>query len=184
MNASFFNVAQHMAPLHARWQVLAPRERLAVGLAAWVLGLGLLWWLALSPALQTLRAADLQRVELDRQLQVMQALQTEAKSLQGLSKLGSNEALRALEASVKQRLGSSAQLNVVGDRATVTVKAVSGEALSQWLAQARANARALPTEARLTRSPMASAATSDATATPAATPPTVTWDGNIVLRLP
>jgi general secretion pathway protein M len=196
--------------LGARWQALAPRERLAVTLALWVLALGALWWLALSPALQTLRAADTQRIELERQHQVMLALQTEARGLQGQTKLASGEASKALEASIKQRLGSGALLNVAGERATVSFKGVTGDALAQWLAQVRANAHALPTEAKLTRAvgvptgtgtgsgsgsgsagPAASG-TSSATgsASPASTAnstsaaATVAWDGSIVLRLP
>lgn len=189
--------------LGARWQALAPRERLAVTLALWVLALGALWWLALSPALQTLRAADTQRIELERQHQAMLALQTEARSLQGQTKLASGEASKALEASVKQRLGSGALLNVAGERATVSFKGVSGDALAQWLAQVRANAHALPTEAKLTRAagsataagsagtgnppsgtPTAATPTAATPSTAASAPAVVAWDGSIVLRLP
>lgn len=173
-----------LASLKARWDTLAPREQLALSVASWTVGFGLLWWLALSPALQTLRLADAQHVELDHRFQAMQALQTEAKALQALAKVGGSEALRALEASVKQRLGSSAQLNVVGERATVTFKMVSGDALAQWLAQARANAHVLPTEAKLTRSPTPNTTATTTAATPVAAVPLITWDGSIVLRLP
>lgn len=176
MNASPF------AALKARWQTLAPREQFALGVGGWTVGLSLLWWLALSPALQTLRMADAQRAELDQRLQTMRALQTEANALQALAKVSGGEALRALEASVKQRFGSSAQLNVAGERATVTFKAASGDALAQWLAQARVNAHALPTEAKLTRGPAPTSTA--AAAAPAMTMPLITWDGSIVLLLP
>lgn len=193
-----------MRTLGTRWLSLAARERLAVTVALWVLALGLLWWLGLAPALQTLRAADTQRVALERQHQTMLGLQAQARALQGQTKLASGESTRALEASVKQGLGTGAQLNVAGERATVTVKGVTGDALAQWLAQVRANAHALPTEAKLTRTASAgsngvngtngssgstgatAAGSSNApsTATAAAVPPAVTWDGSIVLRLP
>ena len=39
------------------WARLAPRERLAVAAAASVVGLALLWWLGVAPALATLRQA-------------------------------------------------------------------------------------------------------------------------------
>lgn len=161
------------ASLSARWQTLQARERLAVSLAVVVVGLGLTWWVLLSPALQTLRTADTQRVELERQQQLMLALQTEAQGLQSQPKLSSSEAQKALETAVKQTLGPTAQLQVAGERATVTLKAVSAESLAQWLAQTRVNAHALPTEAKLTRTP--------ATGAPQAP---VTWDGSIVMRLP
>ena len=163
------------APLKARWLALAPRERLGLTLAAWVLGLGLLWWLALSPALTTLRQADAQRVGLEQQLQALQAQQAEAQRLQAQPKMASSDALRALEASVKQRLAGTAQLNVIGDRATVTLKGSPAEAVAQWLAQARANARALPIEAKLTRAAAPASSANSAVAS---------WDGTIVLRLP
>ena len=39
------------AALRARWQALAPREQTLVLAAAGVVGLALLWWVALAPAL-------------------------------------------------------------------------------------------------------------------------------------
>ena len=162
-------VQQSMAPLRERWQGLAPRERLAMQLAAGLVGLALSWWLLIAPALQTLRLAATLGTELDLQLQQMRGLQLQAQALQAAPPLGTGEALRALEASVKQSLGATAQLNALGERASVSVKGISPERLAQWLAQARVNAHALPVEAHLTRSNE---------------PGAVKWDGSIVLRLP
>ena len=53
---------------------------------------------------------------------------------------------------------------------------LSAEALAQWLAQARVNARAAPSEARLART--ASVAAPGAAASAAA------WDGTLVMSLP
>lgn len=61
------------------------------------------------------------------------------------------EAQRALEATVAQHLGSGARLVVSGDAATLTLSGVRGDALAQWLTQARVNARAVPSQARLSR---------------------------------
>ncbi|MEY2952178.1 MAG: hypothetical protein RLZZ401_265 [Pseudomonadota bacterium] len=155
--------------LHTRWQALVPRERAGVQLAALLVALALLWWLLLAPAWQTLRTADLQRRALDLQVQQMRALQAQAQALKSAPPLTGSEAARALEAAVKQRLGASAQLNVVGERASVTLKGASPEALAQWLAQVRVNAHALPLESHLVRS-------GDAGGTK--------WDGTVVLRLP
>ncbi len=155
------------------WDQLAPREKSAVLAAALLVGVALLWWVLLAPALQTLRSAEQQHAELDAQLQKMRGLQAEAQTLQASPKISYDDALRALESSVRQRLGASAQLNVAGDRATVTLKGTSADALAQWLAQARINARALPAEARLVRS----AAAAGQVAAPA-------WDGTLVLSLP
>ena len=158
--------------LLAAWARLAPRERRLVALATSVVALALLWLLALSPALRTLRQAEVQRAELAAEAQRMQQLQSEAAALKALPKLGHDEAVRALEAAVKQRLGASAQMSMVGDRANVVLKQAPADALAQWLADARANARANPVEARLTR------AGDNAPGAP------VLWSGTLSLSLP
>jgi general secretion pathway protein M len=76
-----------------------------------------------------------------------------------------DDARQALEASLKP-LGASAQMVVQVERVTVTLKAAAPDALAQWLATARQNARTLPTEARLTRNAAGA------------------WDGVVVLQLP
>jgi general secretion pathway protein M len=160
------------AAVQLQWDRLAARERRSVLAAAALIGLALLWWVALAPALRTLRGAEVQHQLLDAQLQTMHRLQAEAQALQAQPKLGFEEAVRALEASVRQRFGGTAQLSVVGERATVNLKGASAETLAQWLAQARIDARALPSEARLLRSP-------------GAVPPSgPTWDGVLVMSLP
>ena len=140
-----------LQPLQARWAQLATREKNLLRLAA-VLVLGaLLWQLVLAPALATLRTADAEAKALDAQLQHLQALQTQARALQKQPALGFDDALRALTAATRQTLGSTAQLSVAGERASVTLQGASADALAQWLAQARLNARAVPLEARLVR---------------------------------
>lgn len=200
-----------LAPLRQRWNTLAPREQALVLGAAWLVGLALLWWVLVSPALTTVRQAAEQQRSLDMQLQKMRSLQAQAQALQSQPKISRDEALRALEASVKQRLGAGAQFNVVGDRATIKLKSVPAEALSQWLTQARINARATPAEARLIRvagvpsaaataamAARASAAIvlsaeegsteSSGAAVPPPPPPApaaaVAWDGTLVMNLP
>jgi general secretion pathway protein M len=51
------------------------------------------------------------------------------------------------------RLGGTAQLSVLGDRATVTLRNTPPDALAQWLAQVRINARLIPLPPQLTREP-------------------------------
>lgn len=157
------------AAVQARWDTLAAREKTLIRSALALVGVAVLWWLCLAPALQTLRSANDQHRSLETQLQQMKNLQVQAQSLQSQHRLGYDEALRALQASVKP-LGTSAQLSVVGERATVTLKGAPADALAQWLAQVRVNARALPTEARLTRRDDS--------------PRTANWDGTLVLILP
>ncbi|MBK6296396.1 MAG: type II secretion system protein M [Rhodoferax sp.] len=164
------------ASLSARWARLAQRERRLVQIAIALVAGAALWWLALSPALTILRGADARHRQLDAQLQQMQALQAQAQAMQAQPKLSYDEALRALEAAVKQGLGSAGQMQVAGERATVTLKGVSPEALAQWLTQARVNARCVPREARLVRKVALSA-------NPGAGS-TANWDGTVVMSLP
>jgi general secretion pathway protein M len=146
------------------WRLLGSREkRLVLGAAA-VVAVALLWWIALAPALRVLHAAGTQHALLDSQLQQMQMLANQAQALQSQPAMNADEALRALELSIRQKLGATTQFTVTGERVTVTLKSVSADALAQWLTQARVNARARPVEARLTRTAAG-------------------WEGTLVLNL-
>ena len=68
--------------LQQRWKALAPREQNLVMAASAIVALALLWWVALAPALKTLRTAPARHAALDAQLQRMQSLQAEALQLQ------------------------------------------------------------------------------------------------------
>lgn len=174
--------------LTARFAALDPREQRLVFAAGAVIALALLWWVALAPALATLSAAPARHAALDSQLQRMQSLQAEAQQLQSAPKNSPADTVGALRTALTQKLGNTAQLNVVGDRATITLKGAPADALAQWLAQVRSNARTVPLEARLTRSTaaVAVATTTPAGKAPATNPPTPVpgWDGTLVLALP
>ena len=152
--------------LKARWATLAPREQAMVAGASALVLLALLWWIALAPALSTLRQAAEQHRALDAQLQNMQRLQQQAKAMQAQPRQSGDEAMRQLEAAIRQQLGVSARYSIAGDRVTVTLANTPAPALAQWLTQVRSNARALPGEARLTRNASGG------------------WDGSLVLTLP
>ena len=152
--------------LRTRWDGLALREKMLVAGAAALVAAALVWMVALGPALATLRTADQQQRALDAQLQRMRALQLQAQAMQSQPKQNRDAALRQLELSVKQRLGTSARLVVAGERATVTLSGTQPDALAQWLTQARVSAHALPSEAHLQRSSSG------------------LWEGTLVLALP
>lgn len=149
--------------LFQRWQAASQRDRRGLLLALAVV-LAALLWLALAPALTTLKGVTAQRDALEAQLQVMLRLQAQAKALQAQPRVAVEEAHRLLEASLKP-LGSSAQMVLAGEQASVTFKGIAPEALLQWLAQVRLNARALPVQARLQRNASGG------------------WDGTLVLNL-
>lgn len=174
------------AALRARWQSLAPREQTLVLAAGGLVAFALLWWVAVAPALATLRAAPARHAELDAQLQRMQSLRAEAQQLQSAPRNTRGDSVGALRAAVAQRMGNAAQINVIGDRATVTLKGAPADALGQWLAQARSNARAAPVEARLARSAVAAPPPGGPAPATLGNPATAMprWDGTLVLALP
>ncbi|MDQ3058018.1 MAG: type II secretion system protein M [Pseudomonadota bacterium] len=163
------SLATALQPLRARWRQLSPRDQNLVRLAA-VLVLGLLaWQFSLKPAIATLRTADAQARVLEAQLQQMRVAQAQVQTLQKQPPLDFDAAARALTATTQQTLGTTAQLSMVGDRASVTLKDASPDALADWLIQARLNARSVPLEARLVR---------------AAAPGGVSWSGTVMMGLP
>ncbi|HRP21292.1 MAG TPA: type II secretion system protein GspM [Alicycliphilus sp.] len=162
------------AALRTHWASLAPREQTLVLAAATVLGLALLWWLLLAPALAQLRASPARHAALDAQLQQMQALQAQALHLKDIPRPTGNETLPVLWRSLGQQLSAGTQMSTTGDRAAITLKDVPPEALAQWLAQVRSTTRAVPTEARLMRN----TASTGGASTPAP------WNGTLTLALP
>jgi general secretion pathway protein M len=174
------SASQGTLQLRQRWEALAGREQRLVLGAAGVVGAALLWWIALGPALSSLRLAKDQHSQLDAQLQQMQSAKAQATALAAMPKVSVEEARRTLESSLKQTLANSAQMVMVGNRASVTLKGASPDALAQWLLQARINARAVPAEVRLVKA----ASASPAPGAPPAAANLVRWDGTVVLILP
>ena len=136
---------------HAWWSSLATRERRLVAWAGALLGLFLVWLVAVQPALQTLRSAPAEHDRLDLQLQSMQRLAAEVTSLRGTPPVSAEQAAAALKAAT-ERLDDKARLTLQGERAVLTLNGLGSGALRDWLAEARSGARARPVEASLTRS--------------------------------
>lgn len=152
--------------LRARWDLLAAREKLLVAAAVGLVALALVWWVAMAPALATLRAADEQHRVLDGQLQHMLRLQAQAQAMQGQPRQSPDESMRLLEAAIRQHLGITARYTIQGERVTLTLSGTQSQALAQWLTQARVNARAVTQEVRLARNPAGG------------------WDGTVLVTLP
>ena len=164
-------MATALSPLRDRWIAANPREQRLLGGAVVLVGLALVWWLLVAPPLRTLSLGKTEQGRLDVQWQKMQGLRAQALALQSIPKISRDEALRALDAAVRQQFGAAAQLSVLGDNATITLRNAPADALAQWLPQVRVNARAIPSEVRLTR-------------TNTAPPGQAVWSGTIVMRLP
>lgn len=145
---------QRLAPaqsaLRTWWASLAPRERQLLKAAAWLLALAALWWGALGPALRTLREAPAERALLDQQLQAMQSLAAEAKTLRAVAPADPAQAQAALQAAVG-RLGPRAKLSLQGSRAVLTLQGVHSGELAALVNEARTGARARVTDAQLSQ---------------------------------
>jgi general secretion pathway protein M len=139
-----------LAPLLARWQALGARERKLLTALAWFLGAVLLWWVAVAPAWRTVSSAPTKLDQLDAQLQQMQRLAGETKSLRGAPAIGTPQAQTAVRAAT-DALGGAARLTMAGERASVSFTNVGGSQLRDWLAEVRGAGRARPVEANLTR---------------------------------
>jgi general secretion pathway protein M len=134
----------------AWWQTLGARDRRLLLVGAALLGLYLVWAVAVQPAWRTIDRAAAERDRLDSQWQTMQRLAEEAKDLRTATPVSQPQAVAALQAATA-RLGSAGRLVVQGDRAVLTLSGVGTGALRDWLAEARSGARARPLEANLTR---------------------------------
>lgn len=134
--------------LRQKWQAMAPRERQLLTAAGWLLGLTLLVMVGVRPAWTTLAQAPAQLREADARLDQMRKYADEARQLKARPPVAPAQAEAALK-SATDRLGGGAALAIQGDRATLTLTKVTGEALAAWLDEARRAARVKPMEAAL-----------------------------------
>lgn len=135
------------------WQSMAPRERRAVSFAAWVVGLVLLWWVLLGPAIGTLRKAPAQHATLDAQLAQMQRMAANADQLRDKADapIPSRGAAQSALTQATNTLGATGQVSIQGDRAILTLSGAQPDALALWLNQMRVNARLTPISAQIDR---------------------------------
>ncbi len=170
------NLSTLSAQIRSGWQTAwtrrSPREQRLLVIGIWLLGLTVLWVLALAPALRTWQEAPARQAQLDTQSQRMRELQAQAQGLQKPAAISRTDAAMWLQKNLAE-LGPNARISLQGDTATLSLQAAPAAALARWLSQARDNAQALPTQAQLQQ---ASPAGADS--------PAATWRGSLVLRLP
>lgn len=136
----------------ARWRRMARRERRLVTAASVVIGVALVWMLGVQPAWRSLRDTPAQIDAVEFQLQQMQRQAAESQELRKLPTVKPAQAEAALRGAT-ERLGTNARLTLQGDRATLTLSGIPGEALAAWLGEVRSAARARPDEAKLSHGP-------------------------------
>jgi general secretion pathway protein M len=134
------------------WRARSPRDRAGIVVIALVLGVFLLWTLAIAPAWRTLGGAPVQIEMLEAQLQQMRTQAAEVRELRNATPIAAAQAGVAMKAAV-ERHGDKLRLTLQGDRALITFNGASPEQLRALLVEARSAARARPVEAQLTRGP-------------------------------
>lgn len=140
------------APWRERWGRLAPRERRLSAAALLLLGLFLVFTVAVRPAWRTLQQTPAQLDQLDADLQTMQRLAAEVRELRATAPIGTAQSALALKAAT-DRIGERARLTLQGDRAVLTLDGVGPAALRSWLLEVRTGARARAISAQLLRGP-------------------------------
>ena len=162
MNARALTLPPAMAALRtqatARWRGMASRERATVALGLAVLFAFVIWLVFIAPAWRVASEAPAKLDRLESQLQQMQRLSTEARGLRNAPGVTLAQAVEPVKVATA-RLGSNASISFQGDRATLTLNGVSGDALRDWLIETRSAARARPVEVTLIRNPQGYAGT-------------------------
>jgi general secretion pathway protein M len=171
MNSPIFVFQRLFRDVTTVWSQRSERERGMLLTAAVLMAAALLWSVALGPALRTLATADKTRAALEGQLQAMLDMQTQAQSLQSQPRLANAAVTQMLMAAVEPTFGKNARLVIANNQATLTVNAVTAQALGQWLTLARVNAQSKPTVVQLGKS--ASPDNAD-----------ILWSGTLQMALP
>jgi general secretion pathway protein M len=136
----------------AAWRARAPRERIALAVAASALIALVVWALLVAPALATLRSAPVQLESLEVQLQQMRGMAAEVRDLRNMTPVAAAQAGLAIKAAA-ERHGDKVRLSLQADRALITLINISPEQLRALLVEVRSAARARPVEAQLNRVP-------------------------------
>ena len=136
----------------AAWRARAPRERIALAIAASLLIVLVVWFLLVAPALATLRSAPQQLEALESQLLQMRGMAAEVRELRNTTPVAAAQAGLAIKAAA-ERHGDKVRLTLQADRALITLVNASPEQLRALLVEVRSAARARPLEAQLNRVP-------------------------------
>lgn len=141
---------RHSEPLRQRWLAMGPRERQGVSWVLAAVALLLVVLLGVRPAWRTLQEAPAQLNQVESQLQQMNQLANEARSLRATPAVSMAQSTEALKAA-SDRLGAVARLNLQGQQATLTLNGITPEALAEWLREVRTVGRVRVSEAKLAR---------------------------------
>jgi general secretion pathway protein M len=118
----------------------SPREQTGIRVAVLLVGVWLVWRVAVAPGLQVLALSDNRQAALDLQLAEMQTLQQEAKRLGSQTQADADAALQQLR-SLAGMLGPDTRVNPQTDRVSIEFKAATPQALADFITQSRTQAQ-------------------------------------------
>lgn len=149
-NFTFSNMLQNLTKsLQTLFSKLSTREKLFVLLALYLLIIAFIWLVLVSPAFQILKNFTSENLALDKEIQVMQKLAQEAKTLQSEPK----ETPSNFEASLKTLSENITPGKVTtassAEKITVTLNAVNAQNLAKWLEALRIELHNKPIETQL-----------------------------------
>jgi general secretion pathway protein M len=136
-------------PLKATYDALSVREKTILGFAAFLVLFAFIWLVLISPALQILKTAPAQHLVLDQEIQAIQKMAVEAKSIQAEPKEMPANFDLSLKSLSENMLPGKTNITTSGDRVTISINGVSGQNLSQWLEAIRTQLHSKPQDAQL-----------------------------------
>ena len=130
---------------------LARREKIMVLIAIYLVAGAFIWWVLLSPAIQILKNAPAQHLVLDQEIQSMQQMVAEAKTIQAQAQ--SQNAPANFESTLKllseNTIPGQYTLLSSGDKITITLQNTESKKLLQWLEIVRTELHNKPQEIQL-----------------------------------
>lgn len=150
--------------LQQHWQKLSPREQRSLGFLLALIGVLLVWFVAIAPAWHDIQRAQTEQQRLAEQLSDMQSLQAQAQTARQQTSLPKDESWRVLQGISSKNEGRFV-LTQQGDSVLVQIKNVPPQTLAAWLSQARTQGQSTPKETHLSREGEG-------------------WSGNLIMRLP
>ncbi len=148
----------------ARWSQASAREQTLLRMAASVLLLAAVWFIALRPAWVGLQAARIQAPLVRAQYEQVLQLQAQAQALRAQAPGAPVDAKAVLQNGLSS-LEKNARIVVLDQRATINFKDARPEALARYLEQARLMAHTSTLEMHLNQA-------------------AGLWSGSLVLQLP
>ena len=135
--------------LKASYDALSVREKTIVTFAIFLVLFAFIWLVLISPALQTLKTAPAQHLVLDQEIQAIQKMAVEAKSIQAEpQEMPANFDL-SLKSLSENILPGKTNISTSGNRVTISLNGVSGQNLSKWLEAIRTELHSKPQDAQL-----------------------------------